>query len=59
MVGGRGFKEQANHGQNVAPREHEPVQDTFEENFMGKYGNEDLDNQTKGWRNESNESHPL
>jgi len=59
MVGGKGFKEQANHGQNVAPREHESVQDTFEENFMGKYGNEDLDNQTKGWRNESKESHPL
>ncbi len=36
MVGGRGFKEQANHGQNVAPRDHELVQDTFEDNPMRK-----------------------
>ncbi len=55
MVGGRWCKEQANHGQNVAPRKHELVQDTFEENLMGKDGSEDPYNQIKGWRSENKE----
>ncbi len=43
MVGGRGFEERANHGQNVAPKDHEPMQDISNENF-------------KWWRNENKES---
>jgi hypothetical protein len=55
MVGRRWSKEQANCGQNVAHRKHELVQDTFEENRMGKDGSEDLYIQIKGWSNESKE----
>ncbi len=39
MVGSKGFEERANHGQNVAPKDHEPMQNISNENF-------------KWWRNE-------
>ncbi len=58
MVGGKGSKEQANHGQNVTPRKHDLVQNTFKENLMGKDGSEDPYKQIKGWRSESMESNP-
>jgi hypothetical protein len=39
----------------VAPRKHELVQNTFEENLMGRDDSEDPYNQIKGWQNESKE----
>jgi hypothetical protein len=39
MVGNKGFEERTNHGQNVAPKDHEPMQNISNENF-------------KWWRNE-------
>ncbi len=34
MVGGRGFEERANHGQNVAPKDHKPMQDISNEKLQ-------------------------